>query len=177
MLTEGEKAPAFRLEADSGEEIGLDGFRGKYLVLYFYPKDSTPGCTREAQGFTEARARLAAAGAAVVGVSKDSLKSHGSFRDKYAINFPLLSDPDLVAHKAYDAYGEKTLYGKKTMGTIRSTFVIDPEGRIVRAFRGVKVDGHVDAVLETIRASRGAGAGSTGAKTPSKSAGKASAAK
>jgi peroxiredoxin Q/BCP len=153
MLSEGEKAPPFTLEADSGQTMKLEDFRGKYLVLYFYPKDSTPGCTREAQGFTEAKRRLSSAGAAVVGVSKDSIKSHCSFRDKYAINFPLLSDPDLTVHKAYDTYGEKTMYGKKVMGTIRSTFVIDPKGIVVRAFRGVKVDGHVDAVIDAIKAS------------------------
>jgi peroxiredoxin Q/BCP len=155
MLSEGDKAPAFDLEADSGIRFSLKEAlgSGKSLVLYFYPKDSTPGCTREAQGFTEAKRKLAAAGATVAGVSKDSIKSHCGFRDKYAIDFPLLSDPDLVVHRAYGAYGEKTMYGKKVMGTIRSTFLITPDGRIARAWRGVKVDGHVDAVLEAIRES------------------------
>ena len=152
-LSIGDKAPAFDLESDSGERVSLRGLlaEGKTIVLYFYPRDDTPGCTREAQAFTEAKRKLSAAGASVVGVSKDSIKSHCKFRDKYAINFPLLSDPELEAHKAYDAYGEKTLYGKKSMGTIRSTFVIDPKGKIVRAFRSVKVDGHVDAVLAAIK--------------------------
>jgi peroxiredoxin Q/BCP len=153
VLGEGTKAPSFELESDSGDRFSLTEAlkSGKSLVLYFYPKDNTPGCTREAQAFTEAKRKLAAAGAAVVGVSKDSIKSHCGFRDKYALTFPLLSDPDLTVHRAYGAYGEKTMYGKKVMGTIRSTFLITPDGRIARAWRSVKVDGHVDAVLEAIR--------------------------
>jgi peroxiredoxin Q/BCP len=157
MLSEGDKAPAFELEADDGRRISLKETlkEAKLAVLYFYPKDSTPGCTREAQGFTEAKRKLAAAGATVLGVSKDSIKSHCGFRDKYAINFPLLSDPDLTVHRAYDAYGEKTMYGKKVMGTIRSTFLIGADGKIARVWRGVKVDGHVEAVLEAIKEARG----------------------
>lgn len=153
MISEGEKAPPFDLEADSGERIKLKDLlaEGKAVVLYFYPKDDTPGCTREAQAFAEAKRKLTAAGARVVGVSKDSIKSHCKFRDKYALNFPLLSDPELETHKAYGAYGEKVLYGKKTLGTIRSTFLIDAKGKIARAWRGVKVDGHVDAVLAAIK--------------------------
>ena len=152
----GDKAPAFELESDTGESVKLkdlleSGAQGKTLVLYFYPKDDTPGCTREAQAFADAKRKLSAAGAQVAGVSKDSIKSHCKFRDKYSLNFPLLSDPELTVHKAYGAYGEKVMYGKKTMGTIRSTFVIDPKGKIVRAWRGVKVDGHIDAVLEAIK--------------------------
>jgi len=153
VLGEGDKAPAFELESDGGDRFSLSEAlkNGKALVLYFYPKDSTPGCTREAQGFTEAKRKLSAAGATVAGVSKDSIKSHCGFRDKYALNFPLLSDPELKVHRAYGAYGEKTMYGKKVLGTIRSTFLIAPDGRIARAWRSVKVDGHVDAVLEAIR--------------------------
>jgi peroxiredoxin Q/BCP len=161
MLSEGDKAPPFELESDAGERVSLKGLLGspgnkpdRYVVLYFYPKDSTPGCTREAQDFTAAKKKLAAAGAAVLGVSKDSIKSHCGFRDKYALGFPLLSDPELTVHKAYGAYGEKTLYGKKTMGTIRSTFLIDGAGRVARAWRGVKVDGHVEAVLEALRGAK-----------------------
>jgi peroxiredoxin Q/BCP len=150
--SEGAKAPAFQLESDDGSPISLKETlkNADYAVLYFYPKDSTPGCTREAQGFTAAKRKLAAVGAAVLGVSKDSIKSHCGFREKYGINFPLLSDPDLTVHKAYGAYGEKTMYGKKVMGTIRSTFLIGKSGTIVKAWKGVKVDGHVDAVLEAI---------------------------
>ena len=160
VASEGGVAPAFELESDSGERFSLtEALRGgKSLVLYFYPKDSTPGCTREAQGFTEAKKKLAAAGATVAGVSKDSIKSHCGFRDKYALGFPLLSDPDLAVHRAYGAYGEKTMYGKKVMGTIRSTFLISPDGKIARAWRSVKVDGHVNAVLEALRESKSAGA-------------------
>ena len=154
MLSEGDKAPQFVLEGDDGARFSLKdalkgegGGKGESLVLYFYPKDNTPGCTREAQAFSEAKRKLAAAGATVVGVSKDSIKSHCGFRDKYGLSFVLLSDPDLAVHRAYGAYGEKTMYGKKVMGTIRSTFLIAPDGKIARAWRGVKVDGHVDAVL------------------------------
>jgi thioredoxin-dependent peroxiredoxin len=174
MLSEGDKAPPFELESDDGKRFSLTealkearqarqaGPGGTAVVLYFYPKDSTPGCTREAQAFTEAKRKLAAAGATVAGVSKDSIKSHCGFRDKYAINFPLLSDPDLAVHRAYGAYGEKTMYGKKVMGTIRSTFLISPDGKIARAWRGVKVDGHVDAVPEAIKGAKTARAEKTG---------------
>ena len=149
-LAIGDAAPDFALESDAGKTMRLADFRGKTLVLYFYPKDDTPGCTREAQAFTLAAKALAKLGAAVVGVSKDSIASHAKFRDKYTVGFPLLSDPSLVTHRAYGAYGEKTMYGKKVMGTIRSTFVIDPRGKIARVFAPVKVDGHSDAVLEAV---------------------------
>jgi peroxiredoxin Q/BCP len=180
MVGEGDKAPSFELESDSGERVALKDFAGEYLVFYFYPKDSTPGCTREAQAFTEAKRKLSAAGAAVVGVSKDSIKSHCGFRDKYGLNFPLLSDPDLKVHDAYGAYGEKMMYGKKVMGTIRSTFLIGPDGKIARAWRGVKVDGHVDAVLDAIRGGGDNGGGaakSAGSNTAKKSAKKSTAKK
>jgi peroxiredoxin Q/BCP len=149
-LDAGAPAPSFDLESDSGKRVALSDFRGKHLVFYFYPKDNTPGCTREAQSFTEAKKKLAALGASVVGVSKDSIKSHCGFRDKYALSFPLLSDPDLAVHKAYGAYGEKTMYGKKVLGTIRSTFLIGPDGKVIHVWRNVKVDGHVDAVIEAL---------------------------
>jgi peroxiredoxin Q/BCP len=162
MLKEGDKAPAFELESDAGTKVKLSDFKGKKLVIYFYPKDSTPGCTREAIGFSEALARLAKAGASVVGVSKDSVKSHCSFRDKYSLKIPLLSDTGLAVHKAYGAYGEKTMYGKKVEGTIRSTFVIGPDGKITKVFPNVKVDGHVDQVLAAL--------GEAGAAAPAKKA-------
>src|ERR1700759_2450243 len=108
----GSKAPGFALESDAGKKTTLGDFAGQWLVLYFYPRDSTPGCTREAQEVTQAAPHLAKLDAAVVGVSKDSVKSHGSFRDKFKIGFPLLSDPDLTAHKAYGAWGKKMMYGK-----------------------------------------------------------------
>jgi peroxiredoxin Q/BCP len=151
MLKEGAKAPAFSLESDAGNVVKLKDFSGRFIVLYFYPKDSTPGCTREAQGFSAAAKQIEKMGAAVLGVSKDSVKSHCSFRDKYELRIPLLSDPDLATHKAYGAYGEKTMYGKKTMGVIRSTFVIDPAGKIAKVFGSVKVDGHVDKVIAALK--------------------------
>jgi thioredoxin-dependent peroxiredoxin len=150
----GAAAPNFDLESDSGQRVSLQRFAGKWLVLYFYPKDNTPGCTREAQSFTGAVATLEKLGAHVVGVSKDSVKSHCGFRDKLGIGFPLLSDPSLEAHKAYGAWGTKTMYGKKIEGTLRSTFLISPEGKIARAWSSVKVDGHADAVVEALREAR-----------------------
>ena len=150
MLKQGDKAPAFALESDAGTRVSSADFAGRRLVVYFYPKDNTPGCTRESIAFSEALAKLAAAGAAVVGVSRDSVKSHGSFRDKYALKVPLLSDPDLALHKAFGVWGEKTMYGKKVQGTIRSTFIVGADGAIERAFPGVKVDGHVEQVLAAL---------------------------
>jgi peroxiredoxin Q/BCP len=148
-------APAFDLESDQGERVSLRDFRGKWLVLYFYPRDNTPGCTREAQGFSAAAAALKKLGAEVVGVSKDSVASHCGFRDKFGLKFRLLSDPELEAHKAFGAWGTKTMYGKKVQGTIRSTFLISPEGAIARSWSGVKVDGHVDAVIGALREAQG----------------------
>jgi peroxiredoxin Q/BCP len=147
-------APDFDLESDGGNRLSLDDFAGDWLVLYFYPRDSTPGCTREAQGFSEAIGRMNKLGARVVGVSKDTVKSHCSFRDKFGIRFPLLSDPELATHKAYGAWGTKTMYGKKVEGTIRSTFLVSPDGAIVRAWRSVKVDGHVDSVIAVLEQAR-----------------------
>lgn len=152
-LSEGDAAPDFSLESDAGKRVTLGEFRGKTLVLYFYPKDSTPGCTRQAQAFEVAKQKLAKRGAAVVGVSKDSLKSHCSFKEKYELSFPLLSDPDLAVQRAYGVYGEKMMYGKKIMGTIRSTFVIDAKGKIAKVFSPVKVDGHADEVLAAVQGS------------------------
>lgn len=150
MLKEGDKAPAFDLESDAGNKIKLSDFKGKKLVVYFYPRDNTPGCTREAIAFSEAVDQIAAAGATVLGVSKDSVKSHCGFRDKHGLEIRLLSDPDLSVHKAFGAYGEKTMYGKKVEGTIRSTFVIGGDGKITKVFPNVKVDGHVDQVLAAL---------------------------
>ena len=154
-LAAGDAAPNFDLESDDGKHRSLADFKGKWLVLYFYPKDDTPGCTREAQGFSEAAARLSKLGAHVAGVSKDSIKSHCAFRDKYGLKFPLLTDPDLATHTAYGAWGEKTLYGRKFEGTIRSTFLVAPDGTLARAWRSVKVDGHVDAVIAELSGGKG----------------------
>ena len=147
----GAPAPKFELESDDGARRTLLDFKGKWLVLYFYPRDNTPGCTREAQDFSAAAGRLRKLGAEVVGVSKDSVKSHCGFRDKFALRFPLLSDPDLVAHKAYGAWGKKMMYGKTIEGTLRSTFLVAPDGTVARIWRSVKVDGHAEAVLDAIR--------------------------
>jgi thioredoxin-dependent peroxiredoxin len=150
------RAPAFDLESDGGDRLKLRDFAGKWLVLYFYPKDNTPGCTREAQDFTKAVAKLKKLGAEVVGVSKDSAKSHCGFKEKIGIGFTLLSDPELSAHKAYGAWGTKTMYGKKVEGVIRSTFLVSPEGKIVRSWSGVKVDGHADKVLAALEEAKDA---------------------
>jgi len=151
-LEPGSKAPKFDLESDSGERATLKDFSGKWLVLYFYPKDSTPGCTREGQEFSKAAARLKKLGAQVVGVSRDSIKSHCTFKDTFKISVPLLSDPERKVHEAYGAWGIKTMYGKKVEGVIRSTFLVSPDGKIAKAWKGVKVDGHVEKVLESLEA-------------------------
>ena len=149
MLKEGDKAPSFNLDSDAGGKVALRDFAGKTLVLYFYPRDNTPGCTREAQAFTDAKRAIEGAGGAIVGVSRDSLKSHQSFREKCKLGITLVSDPDLAVHKAYGAWGEKTMYGKKVEGVLRSTFLVK-DGKVVRVFPSVKVDGHADAVLAAL---------------------------
>jgi peroxiredoxin Q/BCP len=151
MLKPGDKAPNFKLPGTSGKDPSLKDFRGRKLVLYFYPKDNTSGCTREACDFRDNFARVRRAGTDVVGVSKDSLASHDKFRDKYDLPFELLSDKDNAVATAYGAYGEKTMYGKKVMGTIRSTFIIDEKGKIEHVWSPVKVNGHVDQVLAALK--------------------------
>ena len=155
MLKEGQKAPAFKLAKDGGGEVSLGSLAGKWVVLYFYPRDLTPGCTREAEGFRDVAGKLDKLGAVVLGVSRDSVASHDKFVDKCSLNFPLLSDPDGKTVKAYGAWGEKNLYGKVSEGLIRTTVLIDPEGKVAKIFPKVKVDGHVDKVLEAIAATRG----------------------
>jgi peroxiredoxin Q/BCP len=152
MVKEGTKAPDFKLASTEGGPVALKDLRGKAVVLYFYPKDDTPGCTREACAFRDEQASLKKTGAVVLGVSGDSLDAHDKFKKKYKLNFPLLSDPDKAVAKAYGAWGEKVLYGKKTVGMIRSTFVIDGEGMVRKVFPKVKVDGHAEKVLEALRA-------------------------
>jgi peroxiredoxin Q/BCP len=146
MPKEGDKAPPFKLKSHLGETVSLSSLKGKWVVLYFYPKDDTPGCTREACGFRDDSAALKKAGAVVLGVSPDSLASHEKFADKYHLPFPLLSDDGHQVADAYGAYGDKVLYGRKFKGMIRSTFLIDPKGRIAKVWPKVKVDGHVDKV-------------------------------
>jgi peroxiredoxin Q/BCP len=148
-------APAFDLESDDGKRISLDDFAGKWLIVYFYPRDNTPGCSREATDFTQAAPLLKKLGAEVVGVSKDSVKSHSGFKEKMGITFRLLSDPELEAHNAYGAWGIKNMYGKRVEGTIRSTFLISPKGKLVRIWKSVKVNGHVDAVVAALREAKG----------------------
>lgn len=148
----GQPAPAFCLPSDTDGEICLAALKGKTVVLYFYPKDNTPGCTTQACGFRDNMNRLTAADVVVLGVSRDSVKRHQNFRAKHELNFPLLVDPEGTIHQLYDAWGEKTLYGKKYIGPIRSTFIIDPEGIVRFKWRKVRVKGHVDAVLEALGA-------------------------
>ena len=168
-VEEGAAAPSFDLESDLGKRITSDAYAGKWLVLYFYPKDNTPGCTREAHDFTAALPKMRKLGAEVLGVSKDSVKTHCGFRDKEGIRYPLLSDPELETHKAYGAWGTKTMYGKKVTGTIRSTFLVSPDGKIAKVWKSVKVDGHVDKVLAAIEGAKDGGGGA-GKAAPAKKA-------
>jgi len=146
----GRAAPELDLEGPEGRRVKLADFKGKQLVLYFYPKDDTPGCTLEAQDFQAARAAFARRNAEVVGVSRDSAASHARFCAKYGLGLTLLSDPDARVLRAYGAWAEKVLYGKRGVGIVRSTFVIDARGVVVAAFPKVKVAGHVDAVLAAL---------------------------
>jgi len=148
MLKEGDKAPDFQLQDDSGKEISLKDLKGKKVVLYFYPKDDTPGCTTEACAFRDDYTKYKKLNTVIYGVSKDSLESHMKFKTKYSLPFPLLIDPDAKLAQQYGAWGEKNMYGKKSMGLIRSTFVIDENGKIEKVFRNVKVDGHSETILE-----------------------------
>ena len=157
-LRVGDPAPAFTLQATDGSTVSLSDFRGKTVVLYFYPKDDTPGCTKEACGFRDERPRFAKSDAVVLGVSRDSVASHERFTRKYGLTFPLLSDPDASVAKAYGVYKQKSMYGRTSWGIERTTFVIDPRGRIAALFPKVSVNGHVEAVLEAIRTGTTAGA-------------------
>jgi len=148
---EGGAAPAFDLPTGGGGRARLSDFRGKKLVVYFYPADDTSGCTLEALDFTRAAKDFAAAGAAVVGVSPDSEASHDRFAAKHGLTVTLAADPDKSAISAYGVWVEKNMYGRKYMGVERATFLIDPKGRIARQWRNVRVKGHVDEVLEAVR--------------------------
>jgi peroxiredoxin Q/BCP len=143
MLKLGLKAPAFSLLSTSGSKVALRDFKGRTVVLYFYPRDNTPGCTTEACDFRDHYAALRKAGVVVLGVSSDSLKSHEGFRKKHDLPFDLLVDEDHAIATKYEAYGEKMMYGKKVQGVIRSTFLIDPDGRLTHIWSPVKVAGHV----------------------------------
>ncbi len=150
-LEPGTKAPAFRLKDDHGEIVSLSDWKGRAVVLYFYPKDDTPGCTKEACAFRDANGELHDLGAVVLGMSPDTVESHRKFRDKFELNFPLLADP---GHKIADKYGawrEKNMYGKKSMGIQRSTYLIGPDGNVAKVWKRVQVDGHAEQVLAALR--------------------------
>jgi len=149
-LQEGAKAPEFKAMASTGNEISLAGLKGQTVVLYFYPKDNTPGCVQEACSFRDAEMKLKLLGVKVLGVSKDSLNSHQSFIDKFNLNFPLLSDPKGEIISAYGAWKEKSIFGKTALGIERSTFLIDGEGVIRKIWRKVKPAGHAEAVLAEV---------------------------
>jgi peroxiredoxin Q/BCP len=151
-LVEGVKAPVFRLPRDGGSSVALSDFSGKKLVLFFYPRADTPGCTREAIDFTRLSSAFADSGTAVLGISGDGVTAQEKFRDKHKLSVPLISDEKHEMLEAYGAWGEKSMYGKTFMGIIRTTVLIGSDGRIARVWRHVKVDGHADAVLEAARA-------------------------
>ena len=142
MLEVGNKAPSFTLMGDDGKEYSLDDYRGKKVLLYFYPKDNTPGCTKEACSLRDWNDEIIKRGVTVMGVSKDTIQSHNKFREKHNLNFILLSDPEKSVHMAYDAWGEKKLYGKVSLGTIRKTFLIDENGNIEKIWNKVAVATH-----------------------------------
>jgi peroxiredoxin Q/BCP len=152
MIEVGKKAPAFTLESSDGGKVKLSDFAGKIVVLYFYPRDNTPGCTVEANDFNTALPALKKLGAIVLGASKDSIASHGKFRDKYSLGFPLLSDPDGAVLEAYGAWGDKVMYGKKMKGIIRSTVLIGKDGKVKQHWPKVSVKGHATEVVEAVKA-------------------------
>ena len=146
----GQRAPAFTLTADDGTKVRLADLKGWPVVLYFYPRDDTPGCTREACAFRDQQAGLKKLGAVVLGVSTDGVESHAKFRAKYRLNFPLLADVEHAVAEKYGAWREKNMYGKKSMGIQRSTFLIDAEGKVAEVWKKVQVDGHDAQVLEAL---------------------------
>ncbi len=151
-LMEGAKAPAFELPRDGGKVVSLADFSGQKLVVFFYPRADTPGCTKEAIDFTRLKDAFAAAGTAIVGVSGDPLKAQEAFRNKHQLGVPLASDENHEMLAAYGAWGEKSMYGRTFMGVLRTTVLIGPDGKIIRIWRNVKVDGHADEVLAAAKA-------------------------
>lgn len=149
-LKPGQKAPDFTLTDGDGNKVRLSSLRGRKVVLYFYPRDNTPGCTREACAFRDGITKLGRIGATVLGVSTDSAASHKKFAEKYDLNFPLLADTEKQVAEKYGAWQEKNMYGRKSMGIVRSTFLIDEDGKIMKVFPRVKVDGHFDEVVEAL---------------------------
>jgi peroxiredoxin Q/BCP len=150
-LDQGDQAPDFSLPDQDGNMVSLGDFAGGKVLIYFYPADDTPGCTKEACQFNDNLARFQAANVPVIGISPDSAESHQRFRNKFGLQFPLLTDADHAVHDAYGAWGEKNRYGKITIGVIRSTFLIDEKGRIEQAWHNVKADGHAEKVLAGLR--------------------------
>ena len=150
MLEVGTKAPDFQLMNQEGKEVTLSEYRGKKVILYFYPRDNTPGCTTQACGFAELYPQIQEKGAIVLGVSKDSVASHQKFKKKYQLPFTLISDPDLQAIQAYDVWKEKNMYGKKVMGVVRTTYLIDEDGVIIKAFDKVKAANNPQQMLDEI---------------------------
>lgn len=150
MLKPGAKAPEFSAETDGAEKIRLKDLRGKKVVLYFYPKDNTPGCTKEACDFRDSHGKFQEKGTVVLGVSPDSVKSHNNFKRKFELPFRLVSDPGHQIAQAYGVWVEKSMYGRKYMGIERATFVIDEKGNIAEIYRKVKVPGHIDDVLAKV---------------------------
>jgi thioredoxin-dependent peroxiredoxin len=150
MIKEGDKAPKFNLESTNGEKIALEDFEGETVVLYFYPKDDTPGCTKEACNFRDNYQDLLDKGASVIGISPDNRESHEKFSEKYSLPFPLLVDKDHKIAEKYGVWVEKNMYGKKSWGIQRSTFIIGPDGKVQKAFNKVKVDGHSEEVMAVL---------------------------
>lgn len=147
VLPVGDPAPAFELESDAGDTVRLDALRGRWIVLYFYPKDDTSSCTKEACGFRDRLPSFDRRDVAVLGVSPDDVASHRKFREKYDLNFPLLSDPDHAVAEVYGAWGRKKLYGREYEGILRTTFIIDPGGRIARVYQKVRPAEHAAELL------------------------------
>ncbi|MCH2120264.1 MAG: thioredoxin-dependent thiol peroxidase [Planctomycetota bacterium] len=150
-IEEGKKAPAFTLHADDGSKVKLSELKGNPVVLYFYPRDDTPGCTKEACAFRDRQDEIKALGAQVFGISPDTVESHVKFRDKFSLNFPLLADPDHAMADKYGAWREKNMYGKKSMGIQRSTYLIDADGKVAKLWKRVKVDGHDQQVIDALK--------------------------
>jgi peroxiredoxin Q/BCP len=169
-LNVGDLAPDFSLQSSGGGVVSLSGLRGKTVVLYFYPKDDTPGCTKEACDFRDARPRFTGAGAVILGVSADSVASHDKFTAKYGLTFPLLSDPGAAVSNAYGVSKQKSMFGRTYQGIERTTFIIDPQGRIAARFPKVSVLGHANAVLEALRGPTASGPAPSGRSRAARSA-------
>ena len=156
-LEVGDKAPQFSLVSDSGKKVKLNSFQGRPVVLYFYPRDDTPGCTKQACAFRDASQQILDLGAVVLGVSPDDEIAHAKFRDKYSLNFQLLADPDHKIADSYGAWREKNMYGKKSMGIQRSTYLIASDGTVAKVWKKVRVEGHAAQVLEALQGLSGKG--------------------